>query len=323
MSGPRFRIETSGRDVTGEIAASNIALSIKDEAGTTSDTLELTISDPNGQLAPPRKGQPLRPHIGYGEALRDMGEFIIDEVRVAGPPDIITVSAKAADFLGALKARKTRNWTGQTIGEIVKTIADEHGLTPAVDGVYKAYPIKHRDQTDESDLNFLTRLAADIGAVAKPLDGRLVFANKGQAKATSGMQLPVTALAESELVTWEVTNAERGQYGQIIARWRDNETAETKSITLGNSDGTSQPLPRIYESEALATSAAEAALKRIRQSEAKLSASVPGRVDLQAEGPLELSHRRADVAGRWIVQRVTHSMSGSGFVSHFEAERPA
>jgi hypothetical protein len=50
--------------------------------------------------------------------------------------------------------------------------------------------IEHIDQSNESDLHLLTRLARQHGAVSKPVAGFLVFVFKGEAKSATGQQLP-------------------------------------------------------------------------------------------------------------------------------------
>jgi hypothetical protein len=50
--------------------------------------------------------------------------------------------------------------------------------------------IEHIDQSNESDLHLLTRLARQHGAVSKPVAGFRGFVSKGEAKSATGQQLP-------------------------------------------------------------------------------------------------------------------------------------
>ncbi|MEA3411805.1 MAG: hypothetical protein U9R74_09720 [Pseudomonadota bacterium] len=53
----------------------------------------------------PRTGARLEVAIGYRETgLFDMGQNMVDKVEASGPPDTITVRAKAADMLATMKA---------------------------------------------------------------------------------------------------------------------------------------------------------------------------------------------------------------------------
>ncbi len=323
MTQPAWSISAGGRDFTEALAARFISLTVRDEAGIQSDSLELRVGDPDARLEPPREGEQLNAAIGYEGSLVDIGGFIVDEVSLSGPPDIITVTAKATDFLQSLKSKRTRNWTDTTIGDVVGTIAGEHGLTPAVADTFQAYSIIQADQTNESDIHFLTRTARDLGAVSKVIDSNLVFANKGEAESVSGKALPNTTLTETDMMNWRVRNAERGQYGRVAARYRGHASAMTFTIERGDGDGPLKTLPRIYEDADRAISAANAALKRIRQSEARLSCTVPGNAALQAEGPVTVNHRRAAVSGNWRIEQVEHRFDTQGFVSRLELERPS
>jgi len=85
-------------------------------------------------------------------------------------------------MVGPFRSPKTRSWDATTLGKLVETIAGEHGYTPKVDPELGAIPIPHLDQTAESDMALLTRLAAKHDAVAKPVAGFLVLARQGAAK---------------------------------------------------------------------------------------------------------------------------------------------
>jgi len=96
-----------------------------------------------------------------------MGIYTADEVVVKGPPDTVTIRGKAANLGGSIKEQKTRAWDEKTIREVVRTIAGEHKLQPKVAEAYADFFYDHLDQTDESDLNFLMRLAKGHDALAK------------------------------------------------------------------------------------------------------------------------------------------------------------
>ncbi|USI86870.1 hypothetical protein LZ086_00110 [Acinetobacter johnsonii] len=54
-------------------------------------------------------------------------------------------------------------------------IAREHGLEPIVSKSVSALKLPHFDQSDESDLNFLLRIAKRYDAVCKPAGGKLLL----------------------------------------------------------------------------------------------------------------------------------------------------
>lgn len=188
---PSFRIIADRVDVTAAIKDRLLELAVIDVAGVESDEVKLTLDDrrrEDGALAElPRIGTRLDVALGYAEtALIGMGSYVVDEIEISSPPATLSVSAKAADMSGPMRSPKTRSWENLTLGDVVATIAREHRLVPATDPELASIPIVHIDQTAESDMAFLTRLASHYDAVAKPANGHWVFTKRGQAKSATG-----------------------------------------------------------------------------------------------------------------------------------------
>lgn len=78
----------------------------------------------------------------------------------------------------------------------MSAIAGEHGLEPKVTEAYADLFYEHLDQTDESDLNFLIRIAKEHDALATVKGQTLLFTAKGEGKTASGLTmlpLPITS----------------------------------------------------------------------------------------------------------------------------------
>ena len=103
----------------------------------------------------------------------DKGTFEVDEVEHQGAPDRISIRARAAEMRREMRTRKEKSWHDTNIGAIVETIARQNNLTPRVDPGLAAIKVEHIDQTGESDLHFLTRLAKKHDAVATVKKGHL------------------------------------------------------------------------------------------------------------------------------------------------------
>jgi phage protein D len=318
---PAFVISAGGQDLTEALASRLASLTLIDEKGIVSDSAELIINDPESVLAPPRKGVSLEIAMGYGNDVQSMGAYVVETVTLQGPPDQYIINAKATDFLGAMKVRQRRGWQDVSIAQLVTAIAGEHDLTPAVDPAFESPVYAQIDQT-ESDLNLLTRLARDHGAIAKPVDGHLVFTAKGEAQSVTGKAMPAVAITEAQIIRWSLQAAERSQYAGVTARWFDLNQALEFLVRAGGQDGPQMALPRLYEDEARAKQAAAAKWDAIGQARANLELTVPGQVSIQAETPLALQHRRDEVAGDWIVTRAEHRIDTSGFTTRLNAERP-
>lgn len=237
---PTFQITAGGNDITGDISDRLISLEIVDTVDETSDSMTLTLEDAAGTLAPPSSGAKIEISIGYDGANQRMGAFVVDEVTIEGPPDIIQVTGSSTPFVNdrngggtaAFTSRKSRSWDGKTIGEIVQTIAGECGLQPVVDQTLELIAIPHIDQVGESDANLLIRIARRYGAVLKPADGRLVLAAEQGGVTTSGKALSMT-LTPADVSTYRVRYGGKSQgVTKVKARIHNYETGTSEEVDV-------------------------------------------------------------------------------------------
>lgn len=317
---PAFRMSVDGTDRTSDIAERLISLKIKDQAGFRSDSLSLVLDDADGVIELPRKGAVVEVSLGYEETgLKSFGKFTVDEVEVSGPPAAMVIRAKAADMRQGLKELKSRSWDQVTIGDLVKSIAVEHELVARVAPNYAETLIEHIDQTDESDMNLLTRVAKDRGGLIKVADNNLVMVPISEAKTVSGKKLEAVTINYDDNARWSVTFPDRGRYLSVVAYWGDIESGALQEVIAGKGD----PVFRIrnpYPTQSEATEAAKSKLKALNHSEAKLSVTLPGNPALLAETPLSLVGFRRGIASAWVVGSATHSYSRSGYTVSVQAE---
>ena len=285
-----------------------------------SDTLDIQLDDRPPFIEWPRHGARLRVSLGYQESVLDvMGDYVLDEIEYAGPARTLTLKAKAADMTAMLKAPKTRHWEEVTLGDVVQTIASEHGLTAKVGSGLGAIYYAHIAQTHESDLHLLTRLAKANGALIKPVSGYLVLVNKGEARSISGQALPVIPVNATQVLQYRFTQAERGKYRSVSASWHDTENAVTRTVFAGHG----KPEYRIrhpFDNEVLAYQAASAKLGSLQRGTATLSLTLLGNSALRAEGKVMLDGIRSPVDGMWVVNSVEHVLEEQGFQSRLDAE---
>ena len=148
---PQFRIVIEGQgDVTAQVRERLLSLRVRDEEGYRSDAVEIRLDDRGGETELPRRGVALEVELGYEESGRvSMGRYVVDAVELSGPPETLTVRATAADMRTGAKQRKTRSWSEITIGDLVRTIARDHGLEARVASGLAA----GTDPSDESSLS--------------------------------------------------------------------------------------------------------------------------------------------------------------------------
>lgn len=332
---PEYRITANGADITGKIQNRLMSLVWTDEAGLSADTLEITLSDsdPAGPIQKPPKGATLALSMGYDGQLQDIGTFTVDELEFGGWPAEVVIRARAAPFdatktgKSGIQSQKTRSWPkGSKLGAIVRKIAQEHGLTPAISKQLEGVTLPHIDQADESDIHFLLRLAKKYDAAVKPTAGRLVFTKRGEGKTVSGLDIPPVVLSPTEISRFRVVESARETAGMVVAYWHATKSAKRHEVSVG----TGEPVYRLkmyYPTSEMALAAARAEMDRRTRRTRTVSFDCPGRFDIGAEGLVTLGPAFRDgVAGDWIVRRVTHtydpSANSGGHKMSVEGEEP-
>lgn len=327
---PAFRILANDKDITAKIRERFRSLKLNDQAGVESDSVEITLADntPDDPIKLPATGAELEIFLGYDQDVTRKGLFVCDEIELSGFPGEMVIRGRAAPFEGTKKGRvdlqshKTRSWSaGTTLGAVVKKIAGEHRLTPAIAASLAKIALPHIDQAHESDMNFLSRLARRYDAIAKPAGGRLVFVPRGDASTVSGANMPRVTLTPKDGGRFRVVIASRDSAGTCVAHYRDLDAGEHHEVTVGSGE----PVHRLrhpYKDKATAEAAARAKLRHKARAERTLSYTLPGRPELAAECLVTMQGFRDGVAGEWLVTKAEHYIGSEGYRTSFEAERP-
>jgi len=327
---PAFKIIANEQDVSDRIREHLISGTLTDNEGMKSDTLEIQLRDRDGTLQIPPSGTELKFHLGYWETGTVYKGLFIYDGDYGIRPDRIILRATAAHlgnsetlkgFKATLKSHKTRSWHQQTLGAIVQAIAAEHGYKGRVHSDFTEELIQHVDQTDESDLNFLTRLARDRNAVAKPAGGFLVFVPRKKGLSVTGQQLATLSLQKADLSSWSLDRDERGRYQSVEAGWTDLGTGDRITETAGAGEPVKK-LRGTFPSKAEAMQSAEAELRRIELAKAQPKFSFAGWPEIGAEGLVNIAGLRDEMNGTWSITKATHSFSDTGYTTSIDCELP-
>lgn len=328
---PNFKLLANSADITAKARERLVSLRFTDEAGMESDSLEVVLAD-NDPLQPiqvPPTGAELELFLGYDGAAQRMGLFVVDEIELAGWPGTLSIRARAAPFdqskggKANLQTQKTRSWPkGTKLGDLAKKIASEHGMEAAVAQSLASIVLPHLDQSDESDMHFLLRVAKKYDAVVKPAGGKLVLAKRGETKSASGQQMPPVMLTPLDVSSYRATQQKRENSGSVVAAYHETKKAKRQVVTVGKGE----PVTRLrmqHSSKDMALAAARAELDKRNRGKATVAVTLPGRPELAAEAPLTLAGFRDGVNGQWVITRVEHSLDAAGgYTCSVDAETP-
>lgn len=319
---PAFRIVVDGADRTGMLADRLLSILVIDEDGSKADRVEIELDDRDGRLAFPPLEARLEVSLGFaGQPLALMGVYAVDGVSGTGPSQRMTITATAADLKGDIRAPRTRAWQDKTLPAIVGAIAGEAGLKAVVGDSLRAVRWDYLAQTAESNLHFLTRIAAELDATCKPAGGALVVQRRGEGKTAAGDALTPPTIPRRRLSDWSWSWKSRTVYRAAEAEWTETGKGVTHKVKVGK--GT--PMKKIrhpYATEAEATRAAEAALSGAGRAAMELSATLAGfEPGLLGGASVVVQGLRPELIGEWHLKSVSHRLDGGGLVTEFQAER--
>lgn len=352
---PAYMLKIESKDITGNISDRLMSMTLTDNRGFEADQLDIELNDADGLLELPLRGAVLTLFIGWkGEALTGKGSFTVDEIEHRGAPDVVTVRARSADFRGSLNSRREESWHDTTLGKLVETIAARNKLEAGVSPELAGIKIPHIDQSQESDIKFLTRLAERNGGEVSVKMGRLLFLRAGKGVTASGKPLPLVTITRSEGDRHQFTIADRGAYTGVTAKWLHTKDPkpQKQKVKLKRKPKPAKPgdpqhpkakpkepearqgeymsgaadnvfaLTTVFATKAQAMRAAQAKWDKLQRGVAEFSVNLAyGRADLCPEMPVRVSgFKRVIDEQAWVITKVTHSLNNSGYITALELE---
>lgn len=324
-----FTIRADGTDVTENIRAALVEMTITDGEGEDADSLSLVLDDIDGSVEAPRTGAVLNPVGGYEGQERDFGLFIVDGVSYDGWPQRISITAKSADAKKLAKQRKPKAFTREqfpTYGDIFADVASEVGISLQMSAELKAIANPYEARTEENGLEFLTRLGAKLNAGVTVKAGNLVVVPKGAGRGASGNSLDrIMVEAGKNLISYQVTENDRPKHSEVEATIYDR--AKNKHEVVAESTGLDGPtflMRAPFHDKDEAKRAAAAKAKDLVRAQAEATFTIDGEPFAQAEAWAEVSGCRPRVDGLWRVKSVTHNFSASApYTNTLQCEVPS
>lgn len=331
---PGFKLLVNGRDITSDVVARGVIVEWSDTVDEGSDTLRVTVADHDNLVAVPKRGTKVELSAGYDGWLVKVGSFFVEEADIEGPPDQVGIQATSAPVTGtdgSIADRKSKSWEDTTLGDIAKTVAGQLGVSASVAPSLASVEIVNEQQVDQSDADFVIRLARRYGGFLKFAHEKMVIAEEGAGTSTGGQSITV-ALSRSDLTNWRATaGGKLDSFQKVKMKVHSYETGDTSEVEVdvpksGSMDqfgvsqagtGTFTPKsfvgPNPFSSVGDAEKAAKTTAKRIARASRKIELSLPGRLDIVAGGKVTLSGIRDGANGSWLVKSITHRIDSGGW----------
>lgn len=318
---PMFRIVADGKDITALINDRLLLLRTSDKPGMESDEFELRIDDRDQAVTLPTRGARIEVYLGYvSQALTRLGRYTVDEIDVSGPPDTLVIRGKASDMRGSGKTVRSGSWENVPLQQIVRDVAARNGWQPVCPVQTK---VPRVDQLNESDYNFITRLAKQYDCTAKLADGKLLVMPRQGGQTASGKNLAPVLLTRADLSRYQFRLGDRNTQKAVRTKHQDKKTGALKVVELGN-DESPDGLPavhtdrHIYPNKSAAEQAAKARLAAFNRSTADVRLEMAGRTDVFAERLINVQGIKLGLDGEYLVDAVEQTFTASGWITTVE-----
>lgn len=174
---PNFTLQYEKKDITEDVKLYLLSIEYTDFLGEQSDELTVSFEDVDGKWIRswyPSQGDKLTFSLGdQFTGLVDLGSFEIAEIEYQLMPSTITIKALATGISHGYRTRLSKAYENTTLAGIVKIIAKRLHLK--LTGTVSEIKIQRITQYQETDVEFLTRLARQYGHTFKIVDKTLVF----------------------------------------------------------------------------------------------------------------------------------------------------
>lgn len=318
---PTFRIVADGKDITALINDRLLSLRTSDKPGMDSDDFELRIDDRDQAVALPTRGAGIEVYLGYtGQALTRLGRYTVDEIELLGPPDTLVIRGKASDMRGSGKTVRSGSWENVPLQQIVRDVAARNGWQPVCPVQTK---VPRVDQLNESDYNFITRLAKQYDCTAKLADGKLLVMPRQGGQTASGKTLSPVVLRRSDLSRYQFRLGDRNTQKAVRTKHQDKKSGALKVVELDNDD-LPNGLPavhtdrHIYPNKSAAEQAAKARLAAFNRSTAGVRLEMAGRTDVFAERSIIVQGIKPGLDGEYLAEAVEQLFTSSGWTTTVE-----
>jgi uncharacterized protein len=218
---PNWILTYQGVNITADISHMVLSISYVDELGGRSGELEVELEDRERRWQGPwfpQQGDVVSLLIGYsGELLLPCGDFQIDDLEVEGPPDVFHLRCLPAWITPSLRTRNSFGYENQTLLQIAATVAARHGMS--VVGAPSQLDVSYLriTQKQETDLEFLRRVAIEHDYDFTVRGAQLVF----YARADLEAQPAALTLSRNAVERFSFVSKTHSTYKQAQAAYFD------------------------------------------------------------------------------------------------------
>lgn len=313
----------NGKNATMQIAEYLNAFSYTDRASGASDSISVTVNDPDHRwIGPwlPEKGDRLKPTIildnwsGDGMAKFPCGSFALDKFGFSGNPIKVTIEALALPASSSFKTKeRTETYEKTSLKGIGEKIASRAGVSLHFDGTDVS--IAKVEQNNQDDCEFYTSLVEKYGLAIKIYNNKLVVFSEADYE---GKKAKLTLTPADFDPGWSWNTKLDGTYTGVSYQYTNSGKNKTFTVTSG-SDERLLSCNEAADNLTEATAIALAALNNANKDATTMSITIMARPGLIASDCVQISGLKK-LDGKYYIETIKHSI-GSGYKMSLELRR--
>lgn len=323
----KYEIVYNGKNITENILRFVKAFTYTDKSQGEADEIEIILEDSEGLWSNdwyPVKGDTVTARIITINGVLECGTFTVDELSGSGGNDgsAFTLKAIAAAITKKLRTKNSYAHENKTLKSIASTIAAKHELK--VVGKIDNVIIERITQYNETDLNFLRRLANDYGYTFSIRDSQMIFTNIYEIE---DRQAALT-INRNEIISYSISDKTNKTYHSATVMHHNKKKKKVFTYTYQEN----RPAYNGVNSDTLQL---KIRAENQQQAMLKAKAALYNKNSLQQEGTIEMPGNIYAIAGnacefigvgrfsgRYYIHGSTHSVSpDNGYMTSLQIKR--
>ena len=323
-------IEYDGTDISKQLTAYAKSISVDDAIGFEADSINITLEDKPGLWTGawlPDRGALLTVSLlssdwasAYDTQTLPLGKFEIDEIESSGPPSEVKIKGVSIPNNAEIRSvDKTRSWEKTKLSVIVKDIADGAGLELYYD-TEDDPDLNRAEQSEQSDLKFLSKLCKDAGLELKVSDKTIIIFDAQKYEQTE----PVLTITKGSgtIQSYSIKSSIHNIYKACHVKYKHSKKSELIECTFAAPDKKDGMTLQVNEEVNDIAAAEKLAKKKLREKnseEAQVSITMMGNFALLSSNTVMLANF-GKFDGKYIIKKATHEI-GSGYTTKIDLRK--
>lgn len=309
---PDFKLIANGKDVTEALRPYLVSIEYTDDIDDTADGFAIKFQGEH--FTPPSFKDTLKVWLGYQGELWYIGSFSVLKSRLEYETMEVEVTATPVNFGSAIKEKRTESFDNVTLDQILHKIGKRHGLK--VKNSFPKHSYSHKSHTNTSDLEFMRRLAKELGATFAIKNDTILFRPKKGGDNDS--ELPSLSINAAKTKGLSLETLDKTVYGSAIASWHSTKENKTKRVSVGSGKPVLH-LKGSFKNESDARVKAKAALESSNRGNVRGSFDYEG-INVIAGAKMKLSNLPPGWPSEFGIKQVRHSWNDGGYTVNVEFE---